>query len=123
MSSKELGTLTELFGKQNSLLESLEKELTELCIKNKTNKDPNFQLVKQFTAENEALKLEIEQIKESLKGMGHVTSCSNNNLTVDEKYELITRNLQEIVGADRYFICMNFCSIHILIIEIVCFLG
>ena len=103
MSSNDLGALTELFGKQNSLLESLEKELTELCIKNKTNKDPNFQLVKQFTAENEALKLQIEQIKASLKELGHVPS-SSNNLSVDEKYELITRNLQEIVGADRYFV-------------------
>jgi len=100
MSTNDLGAFTELFGKQNSLLESLEKELTELCIKNKTNKDPNFQLVKQFTAENEVLRLQIEKIKASLKELGHVPS-SSNILSVDEKYELITRNLQEIVGADR----------------------
>lgn len=101
MSSKELADLTDLLGKQNTQLECLEKELTDLCVKNKTNQDPNAQLVKQLNSENEQLKAEIVSLTESLKSLGPVSTPSTCNLTFDEKYELISRNLQEIVGADR----------------------
>lgn len=104
MASNELKDLTELLNKQNAQLESLEKDLTDLCVKNKTNQDPNAQLVRQFTAENEQLKAQIESLTASLKVLGPVKNTpkpSTCNLSFDEKYELITRNLQEIVGADR----------------------
>ena len=101
MASKDLVELTDVLGKQNTLLESLEKELTDLCVKNKTNQDPNAQLVRQFTTENEQLKAEIASLKASLNSLGPVTTPSTCNLSFEEKYELISRNLQEIVGADR----------------------
>lgn len=105
MSSKEVIDLTDLLAKQNSQLESLEKELTDLCVKNKTSQDPNSQLVKQLGAENEQLKYEIDILTSALKvqkpDVGAPAPSNSNNLTFEEKYELISRNLQEIVGADR----------------------
>jgi len=102
MATKECEELSILFEKQNAELESLEKELTSLCVKNKTNPDQNAQLVKQFTAENENLKEEITKLTSMVKSQGPVkTAPSTSNLTFEEKYELISRNLQEIVGADR----------------------
>lgn len=100
-SKPELEQLTCLLEKQNSQLETLEKELTDLCVKNKTNQDPNVQLVKKFAAENEDLKSELEKLTNRLKALGPTNSTTTNNLTFEEKYELITRNLQEVVGTER----------------------
>ncbi len=106
MTSTELTDLTELFSKQNGLIESLEKELTDLFVKNKNSQDPNAAIVKQLTAENSQLKSQIEEMRTSLKSHVPTRSApvftSSNNLTFEEKYELISRNLQEIVGADRF---------------------
>jgi tyrosyl-tRNA synthetase len=102
MATQECEELSILFEKQNSELESLEKELTNLCVKNKNNPDQNAQLFKQFTAENESLKEEIAKLTIMVKSQGPAKPTqSTSSLTMEEKYELITRNLQEIVGADR----------------------
>ena len=102
MASNELKELTDLINQQNINIESLEKELTDLCVKSKTSKDSNAQLVKQLAAENSQLKTEIATLTSSLnKHSFSVSTPSTCNLTPDQKYDLITRNLQEIVGADR----------------------
>lgn len=102
MASNELKELTDLISKQTANVEVLEKELTDLCVKSKNNQDPNAQLVKQLAAENSQLKAEIETLTASLSSNGlSAYAPSTSSLSFDEKYELISRNLQEIVGADR----------------------
>lgn len=102
MASNELKELTDLISKQTANVEALEKELTDLCVKSKNNQDPNAQLVKQLAAENTQLKSEIETLTASLSSHGLSPSTpSTCNLSFDQKYELISRNLQEVIGADR----------------------
>ncbi len=108
MTTNKLTDLTELLTKQNGLIESLEKELTDLFVKNKNSTDPNSAVVKQLTVENSQLKAQIEEMTSTLKSRASSTPrptqvyTSSDNLTFEEKYELISRNLQEIVGADRF---------------------
>lgn len=109
---KEINELTTLLASQNSLIENLEKELEKLLIKH--NDDPNAKLVKSLHEENEKLKTKISSLTDSMKTLG--TSASNSAippqlnftrqhsvclLSPDEKYKLITRNLQEVVGEER----------------------
>jgi hypothetical protein len=109
---KEINELTTLLTSQNSLIENLEKELEKLLIKQ--NDDPNAKLVKSLHDENEKLKTKISSLTDSMKTLGTATSNSTIPppmkmtrqhsvcpLNPDEKYKLITRNLQEVVGEER----------------------
>ena len=56
MSNLELEQLTKQLQDQNSMIESLEKELNDLKLNTKPQSDdPNAQLVKKLTAENDKL--------------------------------------------------------------------
>lgn len=110
--SSELDQLVDQLNKQNSLITSLEKELESLRLNdNSSNQDPNAELLKKLQTENDKLKFRINilkrNIEETRSGTIAVSSApvkavsSTNNLTFEEKYHLITRNLQEIVGDEK----------------------
>ena len=124
---KELSELTKLLSSQNSLIENLEKELDKLV--DKETQDPNAKLVRELHDENEKLKSKITSLTTSMKNLStnspvtttttttsslvtttssvispmssFVRQASVCTLTPDEKYKLITRNLQEVVGDER----------------------
>lgn len=109
---KEINELTTLLTSQNSLIENLEKELEKLLVKQ--NDDPNAKLVQSLHEENEKLKTKISSLTNNMKALGAGASNptipaeisfarqrSECLLSPDEKYKLIARNLQEIVGEER----------------------
>lgn len=116
----ELSELTALLSSQNSLIDNLEKEL-EKVLKHQSL-DSNASLVKNLHDENEKLKSNISSLSNSLTRLA-VSSSSGGSaaassvkpdiplsfarqgsictLSPEEKWHLISRNLQEIVGEDR----------------------
>jgi hypothetical protein len=115
----ELEQLENTIHSQNSQIEELEKELASLKLREQSNTSENPALSK-LISENQKLKYRINILNESLsqakRGTANTTPIvstvfSNSNsssitsftssLTFEQKYELITRNLQEIVGDDR----------------------
>jgi len=97
----ELDQLLEQYSKQTSLIEILEKELNSLQL-NDNSKDPNAELVKKLTTENDKLKYRINILKKSIEEAKTGVVCkSTSNLSFEERYHLISRNLQEIVGEEK----------------------
>jgi hypothetical protein len=99
--------LVMLLKNQNNQIENLEKELNLLI--NNQKIDKNDELNK-LLIENEKLKYRINVLKSSINQTKNIKpeaslsvpfSTSGSNLTVDEKYHLITRNLQEVIGDER----------------------
>jgi hypothetical protein len=92
---------------QNNQIENLEKEFN---IMNKNKKmDKNDELNK-LSIENEKLKYRINVLKSNINQTKNIKqesflsiplSLSSSSLSVDEKYHLISRNLQEVVGEER----------------------
>lgn len=103
--SSSIQDLSNLLQTQNSEIERLEKEIENLSLNgNGTN---NGELQK-LQVENEKLKYRLKILKNEIDISNgivpNVTSNghkSSNNLTVDEKYNLITRNLQEVIGEEK----------------------
>lgn len=100
MSNNELAQLNTNLEKQTKLIESLEKELEQLKVKQSS--DP---AVKELQVENDKLKYRINvlenSIREAKSPSSTTTSASTSNLSFEERYHLITRNLQEIVGDEK----------------------
>ena len=115
---KEISELTSLLASQNSLIENLEKELEKLL--SKQAEDPNAKLVKNLHDENEKLKAKINNLSSTLNVLSLKVSTNTSTATTasaapvnfsrqasictlnpEEKYKLITRNLQEVVGEER----------------------
>jgi len=90
---------------QTKLIESLEKELENLLLKQNDSKDPNAQLVKQLKTEQDKLNYRINTLKKSIQdakpGVPQVVQNKYSPAQVEEKYKLITRNLQEVIGEDK----------------------
>jgi hypothetical protein len=120
----EVDNLTKKLQEQLVLVERLEKELGEATVKFTLSNtgDKTADLINQLTAENEKLAQRIGTMSASLTGgvksnptktttttttttnnaaPASTTSSSSNGLTFEEKYHLITRNLQEVVGDER----------------------
>jgi hypothetical protein len=87
-------TITKIIQNQNAQLEILEKEFQILSIGGKSDSS----LKEQLTVENEKLKYRINILKNEIETKKKETP---KRLTPEEKYELITRNLQEVVGMDK----------------------
>jgi tyrosyl-tRNA synthetase len=87
-------TIAESIQNQNSQLEFLEKEFQILSIGS-----ADSSLKDQLTVENEKLKYRINILKNEIEIKKK--EMANTRLTPEEKYELITRNLQEVVGMDK----------------------
>jgi len=104
MSNNELAQLNTNLEKQTKLIESLEKELEQLKVKQSS--DP---AVKELQVENDKLKYRINVLENSIREAKSpssttttkTTSASTSNLSFEERYHLITRNLQEIVGDEK----------------------
>ena len=104
MSNNELAQLNTNLEKQTKLIESLEKELEQLKLKQSS--DP---AVKELQVENDKLKYRINVLENSIREAKSpsstttttTTSASTSNLSFEERYHLITRNLQEIVGDEK----------------------
>lgn len=119
MSKKPLDELNELLitlNSQNSLIDKLEKELEELKLNDNKSAAPASDAVTkeldELTKENEKLKYRIGILEQSIceaNGQSipskitpqQSSSSSDSSLTFEEKYHLITRNLQEIVGDEK----------------------
>jgi len=94
--SETISSLERLLSSQNSQIEQLEKELKALNLTNgNADLKQSSEHIDKLTIENEKLKYRIQILKRE------VDSEAKSNLSVDEKYFLITRNLQEVVGEDR----------------------
>jgi hypothetical protein len=90
---------------QNNQIENLEKELNILINNQKNDKNDEFS---KLLIENEKLKYRINLLKSNINQAKNnkpepslSVPLSSSNLTLDEKYNLITRNLQEVVGEER----------------------
>ena len=108
MSSQELLELTNQLDSQAKLIETLEKELENLMLKQNDSKDPNAQLVKQLKTEQDKLNYRINTLKKSIQdaksgktGPPPVVQSKYSPAEVEQKYKLITRNLQEVIGEDK----------------------
>lgn len=67
MSNSELEQLTRQLEDQNSVIDRLEKELSGLQLNAKNQpEDPNAQLLKKLTTENDKLKYRINILKQSI---------------------------------------------------------
>lgn len=106
----EVDELNELLKQQTSVISKLERELENLTLNQQDSKDPAFEELKKLTTENDKLKYRINILKKSIddaktgaakSSEPEVEFKSSSNLTVDERYHLITRNLQEIVGDEK----------------------
>jgi predicted RNase H-like nuclease (RuvC/YqgF family) len=81
--TKEVSELQATLAKQNSLIESLEKELNNLKLSEDEN-DPNAELVKKLTNEQEKLKYRINILK------GSIENAKNCPVTASEIIILIS---------------------------------
>lgn len=90
-----LEDFTKLIDEQNLELERLEKEFKSLTV---SNGDESL-LKQQLISENDKLKYRMRIIEREIEGKKNKKEA--RVLTPDEKYELITRNLQEVVGTER----------------------
>lgn len=77
----DLDQLLEQFNKQNSLIESLEKELNSLKPSETKTDDANAELVKKLTTENDKLKNRINVLKTSI---ANAKSATNTNAPVSQ---------------------------------------
>lgn len=96
--SNETKEITTSLNKQQEEIQLLEKELDQLKLK-QSEASPNL---KSLETENEKLNHRIKILEQSIqeaKSTGQ--SVSSSGLSFEERYNLITRNLQEIVGDDR----------------------
>lgn len=107
MSNQELDNLVKKLTEQTSLVEKLEKELSQLST-NQEN-DASSKLLAELTSENTKLKYRINVLTNSLNDSSKTTTTpsaavvcqSTSSLSFDERYNLIARNLQEIVGDEK----------------------
>lgn len=84
--------------KRQEEIRALEKELEALKLK-QSEASPNL---KSLQTENEKLNHRIRILEESIKETKtKAASVSSSGLSFEERYHLITRNLQEIVGDER----------------------
>jgi hypothetical protein len=101
--TNEISELTTVLENQKNLIDSLEKELDQLKLKQADSKDPNAKELAELMHENDKIKYRINILEQSINEIksnpGPIKSSSS--LTFEEKYYLITRNLQEIVGEEK----------------------
>lgn len=104
--SNEIAQLNANLEKQTKLIESLEKELEQLKLRQSSNDSE----AKQFETENDKLKYRINVLEASIREaksgaiprtMTIAANASTSNLSFEERYHLITRNLQEVVGDEK----------------------
>ena len=103
--------LADVMNKQSGEIERLERELSLLLLNGPSatasQSQSDADLVKRLSAENETLKanaLALQQRIAQLKTTKTTTTssfASHTTMSVDEKYTLITRNLQEVIGEER----------------------
>ena len=65
--SSEIQELTNLVTQQNATLTKLEKELEQLTLKEQENKDPQHELLRKLTVENDKLKYRVNILKTSIE--------------------------------------------------------
>ena len=92
MSTNE--SLAKVLHEQNLEIDNLEKEFNNLLIKS-----DDGSVEQQLISENEKLKYRINILKKEIEEKKKTGSASK--LTPEEKYKLITRNLQEVVGEEK----------------------
>lgn len=118
--SKEQEELGKLLNIQTSQIDLLEQELDKLTKRKELSNSSEDEQLRKLIVENEKLKYRINVLKSSINEVNGCSSTSSSNkhvpsplstqvsnngssdsLTIDEKYHLISRNLQEVIGEER----------------------
>ena len=113
-SINEIAELTAVLENQQNLIENLEKELDNLRLVEANNSSTgaasaSAKELAELIYENDKIKYRINILEQSINEIksnpsnrsGTSSKSDSSSLTFEEKYHLITRNLQEIVGEEK----------------------